>query len=95
MPIKISLKALTSDIIGYIIDITERRAKPMKLTLIAARVQAGLTQVDVSDKTGINTNTLSNYENGKVSPKVETAIKLAGVYNLNLEDIDWNRKNYK
>ncbi len=59
----------------------------MKITLKAARVNAGLTQSDVVKKVGINKGTLVNYERFRTIPDVETAKKLATIYGLSINDL--------
>ena len=41
-----------------------------KITLEAARVNAGLTQKDVADKMGVNRTTIMSWESGKTLPNI-------------------------
>lgn len=59
----------------------------MKITLKAARINAGLTQADVKTATGIARSTLVRWENGMTAPKVEDLYKLCELYRVKLEDI--------
>ena len=59
----------------------------MKLTLKAARVNAGLTQEDVAKKLKKSKNTIVNYENGKSVPDIETGKALAALYGLSVDDL--------
>ena len=61
--------------------------KSVKITLSAARVNAGLKQKDAAKKLGINVSTLANYEAGKTKPDVPTAYKLAKLYNMSIDNI--------
>ena len=58
-----------------------------KLTLKAARVNAGLTQSEVVLILGINKGTLINYEKYRTIPDISTAQKLASLYGLSVDDI--------
>lgn len=58
-----------------------------RFTLKAARVNAGLTQMDVVAKTGINKGTLVNYEKYRTIPNIEVARILASLYGLSVNDI--------
>lgn len=62
----------------------------MKITLGAARVNAGLTTKQAAKKLGVSTTTLSNYETGKYLPKVKTLLKMAEVYELKVEDLKFS-----
>ena len=59
----------------------------MKITLKAARVNAGLTQKAVIKELGISKTTLANYEKGRTSPDIETGKALAALYGASIEDI--------
>ena len=43
--------------------------KKFKITMAAARVNAGLTQSDVAAKMHVSKATIINWENGKIVPK--------------------------
>ena len=59
----------------------------MKITLRAARVNAGLTQDEVARKLEKNKNTILNYEKGRSVPDIETGKALARIYGLSVDDI--------
>lgn len=59
----------------------------MKITLKAARVNAGLTQNAVIKLLGMSKTTLSNYETGRTSPDIETGKALAALYGVSVNDI--------
>lgn len=61
----------------------------MKITLAAARVNAGLTQTQAGKKLGLSASTLANYENGVSYPDVLRAISMCELYGINLNDIEW------
>jgi transcriptional regulator with XRE-family HTH domain len=49
------------------------------------REQLGLRQIDVSEKTGIDQKTLSNYETGKTNPDSYSLIMLANFFNVSID----------
>lgn len=59
----------------------------MKITLKAARVNAGLTLEQVVEKTGFARSTLSYWEKGKRSPKLAALQCLCQLYGINIEDL--------
>ena len=60
-----------------------------KITLRAARVNAGMTLDDVADLTGWDKNVINRWELGKTVPSVIKAERLCQVYNVSLSDIRW------
>ena len=56
----------------------------LKITLAAARVNAGMTQEEAAEKLGIDRTTLFNYENGKTSPTMTMLTKMAEVYGISI-----------
>lgn len=59
----------------------------MKLTLKAARVNAGLTQDEVAKKVKKSKNTIVSYEKGKSIPDIETGKALASMYGVSVDDL--------
>ena len=59
----------------------------MKVTIEAARVNAGLTQSEAALRANINKKTLSDYERGKRHPKVDMLNTLCQVYGCTIDDI--------
>lgn len=59
----------------------------MKITWKAARVNAGLTQIEVIGKIGITKGTLINYEKYRTIPDINTAVALASLYGLSTDDL--------
>ena len=59
----------------------------MQITLKAARVNAGLTQQQVQQETGIARSTLRRWEQGKTSPKVSELVILCDLYAVAIEHI--------
>ena len=61
--------------------------KVPKITLKAARVNAGLTQKEAAKKIGISYQTLSDYEKDGSKIKVSVLNKMCSVYGLPVEYI--------
>ena len=59
----------------------------MKITVKAARVNAGLTQAEVCAKLGINKGTLISYEKYRTIPDIVTAKAMAKLYGQSVNDI--------
>ena len=58
-----------------------------QISLAAARVNAGLTQEEVSRSLGISKNTLINWEKGKSIPRATQMQKMCEIYNISEEYI--------
>lgn len=54
----------------------------LKITLAAARVNAGLTQQEVAKKLKISRSTIINWENGKSKPSFASLQSLSSLYNI-------------
>lgn len=61
--------------------------KKIQVSLAAARVNAGLTQQDVADKMNISKQTIVNWENGRVIPKLAQFEMLSRLYNMPKDNI--------
>ena len=59
----------------------------MKITLKAARVNAGYTQKSASQRLGVNRLTLLNWEQGKTYPTISKFAEMCRLYNTSLNDI--------
>jgi putative transcriptional regulator len=46
-----------------------------------------MTQQELADKTGVTRQTIVAIENGKYSPTLELAFRIAGEFNLPLEEV--------
>lgn len=60
-----------------------------KMTLKAARVNAGLTQKEVAEKLGVSNNTVCAWENGKSIPSVLMADRLCTLYMVEIDDLNF------
>ena len=60
------------------------------LTLKAARVNEGYTQVDVAKILGVAVSTLRNWEKGITFPKQPAIEKMCELYNVQYDHIKFN-----
>ncbi len=51
------------------------------------REEAGLSQLELSAKTGISHQNISRWENGKVLPNIDFCVKLANFYGISLDEL--------
>jgi transcriptional regulator with XRE-family HTH domain len=65
----------------------------MKNNLKKLRKEAGLTQISLQMKTGIEQALLSKFENGERTPPTETLIALADFYNVSMDYIVGRTEN--
>jgi len=63
----------------------------MKITLKAARVNAGLKQSDVEKRLGFSRSTLTRWETGKRIPRADSLAALCNLYNVSIVDIALKR----
>lgn len=59
-----------------------------KMTLKAARVNAGLTQAQVALGLGVSTKTVANWESGVNSIPAKALLKMCDLYHISINDID-------
>lgn len=57
----------------------------MAITLKAARVNAGMTQIEAAKKLGISKGTLASYEMYRTKPDVERAQQIADLYGTTVD----------
>lgn len=60
------------------------------ISLAAARVDAGLTQLFVANRLGVSKNTVVNYEKYRTIVDMETAKVLAALYGRTVDEIRWS-----
>lgn len=60
-----------------------------KFTLVAARKNIGLTQVEAAKNLGVATSTLSNWEKGITYPAQPDIDKICRLYNLKYDYINF------
>lgn len=63
-----------------------------KITLKAARVNAGLTQKEAAEKIGVAQSTLRNWENGSTDPKLAQFMMMCQLYNVSCDNIFFEEK---
>jgi conserved domain protein len=59
----------------------------IQISLKAARVNAGLTQVEAAKKIGKSPNTIILWENGTIAPDRANLYLLAGIYGIPVDNI--------
>ena len=59
----------------------------LKISLKAARVNAGLTQAEAAKALGISKSTILNYEKYRTKPDIETSKRMASLYGVSVNDI--------
>lgn len=59
----------------------------MKVTLKAARVNAGISQMEAANGIGVNIATIWNWEKGKTSPSLKKFKMLCDLYGCTPDDI--------
>lgn len=57
-------------------------AKEVKITLAAARVNKGLTQLEAGKILGVSKETIKNIELGKTDPHYSTIVKMSDLYDI-------------
>jgi HTH-type transcriptional regulator/antitoxin HipB len=57
----------------------------MTTNIRAWRLQAGLTQVELARRVGVTQGSLSKFESGRSTPRVETLSRLAGALGVTLD----------
>ena len=62
----------------------------MAVHLRAARVNAGYTQQAAAKELNLSKNTLASYEAYKSVPSIETAKRIAKLYDMTVNDIIWS-----
>ena len=65
----------------------------VKMSLKAARVNAGLSQKEAAEKLGISNVTLSNWENGVSFPDAQQIIKICEVYGVSYDNLNFLPNN--
>ena len=58
-----------------------------KVSLKAARINAGMTQRQAAAALSVNPATIGSWENGMRSPKVELLYKLCEIYRVSIDTI--------
>lgn len=67
--------------------------KILQISLAAARVNAGMTQEDVSRALKVSKNTIVSWEKGATEPTISRVRELSELYNIPLDNIFLPRKS--
>lgn len=54
-----------------------------------ARVEAGMTQLDLAEKTGVTRQTISLIEKGKYNPTLKLCLAICYTLNRSLDELFW------
>lgn len=65
----------------------------LRITLEAARVNAGLTQPQAAQAVGVSVATILKWEKGTTVPPVDKAEQLIRLYGLRFDDVNFCRKS--
>lgn len=65
----------------------------LRITLEAARVNAGLTQPQAAQAVGVSVATILKWEKGTTVPPVDKAEQLIKLYGLHFDDVNFCRKS--
>lgn len=64
----------------------------IKTTIKKLRVEKGLTQDELAEKLSVTRQAVSNWENGKTQPDIETLTKLAEIFDVSVEKIIYGKE---
>ena len=64
----------------------------MSITVAAARVNAGFTQSEAAEALEISKSTYRNYEKGNTEPTIFMAERIANLFGMTLDQIEFSRK---
>lgn len=59
----------------------------MKVTLKAARINAGFTQAEAANRLNVSKDSISNWERGKTYPDIPSLKKIEKLYGIDYKDI--------
>ena len=62
---------------------------PVKISLRAARINAGYSQKEAADKLGVSNKTLGNWENGITFPSADKIQALCELYGLSYDNLNF------
>ena len=61
----------------------------VKITIRAARVNAGFSQKEAADRLGVSTKTLGNWENGVTFPPADKIAKICELYGVSYDHLNF------
>ena len=59
----------------------------IKISMAAARINAGLTQKKLAEECGVSESTIINWENGKAHPHIKRLPLLEKAYGIPLDNV--------
>lgn len=59
----------------------------MKNRIRILRAEKGWSQAELADKVGVSRNSINSVENGKFDPSLPLAFRIAGSFDLTVEDV--------
>ena len=62
----------------------------MRITLKAARVNKGMTQIEVANAMNVSRETVGRWEKGVTRPKWKQIEPLCALFGVKYDDITWN-----
>ena len=78
---------MTSIVVKMTMEGLQDSTMPLRNRLKEYRAKIGVTQDEMGKMVGITRQTVSHIERGECSPPVIIAIKIAKIFNVNVEDI--------
>lgn len=75
------------EVVGCMKKETKETLMPYADTLLSLRTQAGLTQEELAEKSGLISNTIYRYEAGERGMSFANAVKLADAMNISVADL--------
>ncbi len=78
---------MTKIIFSVKIIITMKKGGKKVKNLIKLRKEAKMTQTQLAEKVGVNSNTISQYELGKREPSLEILKKISQELNCSLDEL--------
>lgn len=61
----------------------------VKISMKAARVNAGLSQKEVADRLGVSNKTIGNWENGITYPPADKIPEICELYGLSYDNLNF------
>ena len=65
----------------------EMREEPLRISLAAARVNAGMSQDEVAKKLHVGKQTIVSWEKGNSEPKISQGLALCKLYGMHIDNI--------
>lgn len=66
----------------------------LKITLKAARINAGLSQTDAAITIGVSRDTISNWERGKSYPNADHILRIENAYGVEYDNLIFLPRDY-